>query len=278
MQTAGPDFDLLLGTERDQIAGVDALCQRFAIIEHPVDAQHVRHQVVRENGQPVDVLEAPKTLAREGQMQIGRHDLGSLQEGNFDAVVGFDVLVVWHLHEQPHQLFRRSVGGENQVRKAAVVFFDQQQAQIVQGKRKMVHELAGDRVGGVLVEYPAAIGDRELRQLFGRQRPAGSEMVFEGAGNRKISGHAGAFFEMRVVARVEIDAVQGEKKRQGVLAAAKKMAAVVVNRPHGFGKRQLLHIGRDPVPVDSNPSGSFRNRAAGAPDPVRDTCRHGVTS
>ena len=76
MQRAGPDLDLLRGVVLDQRAGVDARDEVVVELEHAVDAQHVRDEVVGEQGQPVQVVGG----GEPGQREVRGGDLGALEE------------------------------------------------------------------------------------------------------------------------------------------------------------------------------------------------------
>ena len=73
---AGAQLALLCPAGLEQLAAVDARRQRLVEHQHAVEAQHVRQEVVGEDGQLVDVVEGRD--AREHEV-VGR-DLGALEE------------------------------------------------------------------------------------------------------------------------------------------------------------------------------------------------------
>ena len=73
----GTGADLaLLGTHPQGPPGVDVRGQALVVDQHAVAAQDVRHEVVGEDRQAVDVLEARDA----GEREVGRHELGLLVE------------------------------------------------------------------------------------------------------------------------------------------------------------------------------------------------------
>ena len=72
---AAADLALLVA-RREQLAGVDAGGQRGLVAQHAVHAQHVRHEVVGEDREPVEVVE----LGHAGEREVVRGDLGALPE------------------------------------------------------------------------------------------------------------------------------------------------------------------------------------------------------
>ena len=75
MHRAPSDLAFLL-TGREQLAGIDAGGQCGVVPEHAVHPQHVRHQVVGEDRQAVEVRE----LGHAREREVIRGDLGALPE------------------------------------------------------------------------------------------------------------------------------------------------------------------------------------------------------
>ena len=88
MQRAGPDLDLLRRAVLEQQALLDPPDQALVELEHAVEPQHVRHEVVGEQGQPVHVVRGRD--ARE--VEVRRRDLGALEERDALAFVARDVV------------------------------------------------------------------------------------------------------------------------------------------------------------------------------------------
>src|SRR4051794_41027429 len=67
---------LLLLPRRQQLLAIDARGQLCVVAQHAVDAKHVRHEIVGEDREPVEVVE----LGEPGQGEVVRNDLGALPE------------------------------------------------------------------------------------------------------------------------------------------------------------------------------------------------------
>ena len=72
---AGPDLPLLL-SRLEQLAGVDPPAQVGLVLQHAVDPQDVRNEIVGKDREAVEVIEAGHARER----QVARHDLGALEE------------------------------------------------------------------------------------------------------------------------------------------------------------------------------------------------------
>ena len=84
VQRAGADLDLLGRAVLDQLLAFDPADQPRFELEDPVEPEHVRHEVVREHGQPREVGE----LRHPGPGQVRRRDLRALQEREIDRLGG----------------------------------------------------------------------------------------------------------------------------------------------------------------------------------------------
>ena len=80
-----------------QLAAVDARQEGGVVGEEAVDAEDVRHEVVGEDRQPVEVGEGARALAVEGEGEVGGEELRAFVEGHVAAVIGRDVSEERHL-------------------------------------------------------------------------------------------------------------------------------------------------------------------------------------
>ena len=76
VQRAGADLDLLGRVVVEQLATIDPADERRLELEHAVDPQHVRDQVVGEQRQRGDIRGRRDAL----QVQVGGGELGALEE------------------------------------------------------------------------------------------------------------------------------------------------------------------------------------------------------
>ncbi len=87
MHSARPDLDLLGRAVLDQLPAFDAGHQLGVEPQHAVEPQHVRHEVVGEHRQLIEVVELSDTCT----LKVGRGDLRALEEWNLASVVDRDV-------------------------------------------------------------------------------------------------------------------------------------------------------------------------------------------
>ena len=144
MHRAGADL-ALDAPERQALAAVDARCQLVVVDEHAVAAQHVRHQVVGEDRETVEIGE----LGHAGEREVVWHDLSALVE----------TAVVEHRHatrEYPGQALGRtfgfidevqctSSGPASSVRRASQEIAERTQRLRVEAHQLVVGALAEDR-------------------------------------------------------------------------------------------------------------------------------------
>ena len=84
---AGADLDLLRRVVLDQLLGVDPRDELRLELEHAVEPQHVRHEVVGEQRERAEVARGRDAL----EVEVGGGELGALEERDRRAAVGRDV-------------------------------------------------------------------------------------------------------------------------------------------------------------------------------------------
>ena len=164
VQRAGADL-ALGGALRQQLAGVDVGGQLGVVAQHAVHAQHVGDEVVREDREPIEVVE----LGRAGESEVAAHDLGALVEA----------AIVEEAHaagEQRRQPLGRPVRLADQVPGGAVA---QEPAQVAQRLRVQAHQ----RMARFLAEHARDGGGVEPAQL--PVRPGA--VLAEGRGDRAVA-------------------------------------------------------------------------------------------
>ncbi len=108
VQRDGADLDLLPRVVLEQRAGVDASHEVVVELEHAVDAQDVRDEVVGEQRQAVEVVRGRDARQRE----VGGGDLGALEQRHVAARVGRDVAArsaSWRARSRAPRRSRRTV-------------------------------------------------------------------------------------------------------------------------------------------------------------------------
>src|SRR5215203_1813225 len=146
MNGARPDLNLLSRTRRNQLLCLYARGQGFLIEQYPVNAQDVRHEVVREDSQALQVIEAPRSPPSERYPEVRRRELCPLVERHLLPLVVVHVVEVGHLYQQPREPLSGGAGLLDQPPKASVEALDEVPPQVVQRPGEMPHELARERV------------------------------------------------------------------------------------------------------------------------------------
>ena len=91
------NFDLLRRAVLESLARVDLLRKGAAINEHTRTTKNVRYEIVREERQLREVLEAAESTLTEGTIQIRHRDLCALVEGHLQFSVPRLVTIERHL-------------------------------------------------------------------------------------------------------------------------------------------------------------------------------------
>ena len=158
---AGANLHLFRGPGCQPLAGVDSPGQLWRVDQHLRAAQHMRHQVVCEAGQAIEVPEATPVVAAEGDGEIGRGQLCPLVEGHLEALVEADVAVELHLRQQPHEPCSGSLRRLQRPFEAPAVALEKPGTQVAQRPRKQRHQPHHLGRGAVLAE--------DLRTVVGRE-------------------------------------------------------------------------------------------------------------
>ena len=170
---------------------VDVRGQPGVVAQHAVHAQHVRHEVVGEDRQRVEVAE----LGQPRQRQVARHDLGALVEA----------AVVEEAHAAGEQL-RQPLGGAarllDQVQRAS--------GRPGSGPARAAPRRRGASAGGP-ASWPSTAADgrrrRARRSSSLPQGPCSPKRRLD----RPVAGQAGPLAQGREPARAEVDRVELEQ-------------------------------------------------------------------
>ena len=112
----------------------------------PSTLQDVRHQVVGEDGELVEVVEPAPAFVLEGEAQVGGGQLRALHERHLVAVPDLDVVEERHDAQDRDQLFRLVPRAFHQLRRVAAEARQQQRAQVVQRLGEQAHQLGRRRL------------------------------------------------------------------------------------------------------------------------------------
>jgi len=104
---AGSDLDFLAGAMLEQLAALDPLHQPRREVQHAIESQHVRHQVVGEHRELLKVAEPRNTRQRE--VRCG--DLCPLEQRHADLPINRGVRETVPVSQTRHEPRRRAVGG-----------------------------------------------------------------------------------------------------------------------------------------------------------------------
>ena len=157
---------------RQQAAAVDVRGERRLVAQDAVAAQDVRHEVVGEDRQAVQVLEARD--AREGE--VGRHDLRALVE----AAVG------------EHRHRAGQLGGQR-LRRAARPARDGERVALAEEAAERAQRLRVERHELVVARLAERLGDlvgAQRAQLRRRPGAVRAEAVGERPGDREVARRA----------------------------------------------------------------------------------------
>ena len=99
------NFDFLRRTHSQQHPSLDSLREPRLVFQDAVAPKDMGYEIVREEGQSIEIIEAAMGLASEDARQIGRGDLSSLVEWNLEFFVRRHIPVEGHLGKGTHELF-----------------------------------------------------------------------------------------------------------------------------------------------------------------------------
>ena len=188
------------------LACVDALCQAFVVMEDALEPQDVRHEIVGEEREPVEILE----LRHAGRRQVGGSDLCPLAEGHGPPRVGRDVEERLPGGEQ---LDERDGGIADDVEKASLEIARNVLAEISQRVREQRNEL----VLRILAEHRGDLTRVDRCELVRRPRAGALEPILQPALDGEISGKPRTLANGRKPAGAEVDRIQREDERGAFL-------------------------------------------------------------
>ncbi len=271
---AGPDLHLLGRARRDELPGVDAAPELRRVAEHSLAAQHVGHEVVREEGEIVDVLETPEAAPAESGRQVRDADLGALVERNLEAAVARHVPVQRHRCQELDEARGAPAGRPERPLESPGVALDEETAEVVQRAREERHQLRRVRRGGILTEDPRALPGVERAQLLGAPRPLRREVLLERGGDAEVARHPGALLQDGKPARAEVDRVEREDVREGRLRVASLPPRRVLPLRGSRALRELDAECLDAARIDAHRAGLLRHARAGLANPREDAGAH----
>lgn len=83
----GANLDLFGRAHDEEIPRIDPTREGFGMVEHPMAAQDVGHEIVGKERQPIEIVEAAQPSWSEGAAEIGHRDLGAFIEGHDELFI-----------------------------------------------------------------------------------------------------------------------------------------------------------------------------------------------
>lgn len=131
MYRARSNLNLRFRTRRNQLFPFDPPGKVFMVHEDSIDTQDVRHQVVSENRQLIEVVKFSPALIAKSKGKIGGHQLRALVEGNSPGTPRFYIFKERHCRQLLDKSLRASMNAFDQRRVAASIAVQEQTAQVV---------------------------------------------------------------------------------------------------------------------------------------------------
>ena len=154
------DLDLLLAVGGDDLAGVDGRFELRRVRGHAEEAECDRHDVVREDRQPLGVSELEEPISAKPRMELPPQQLRSLLEGDARPPVHTRVTKGRELRQQSFQQ-AVTVGIEtgrtrlNEIVETALVFLFKNIPHFMENRQALVEHGDGDVAGEDLVQLAA---------------------------------------------------------------------------------------------------------------------------
>ena len=136
----------------------------------------MRHEVVGEHRESVEVVEAPEGRAPKGDGQVGSGELRSLQYGHAPSSIGRHVPVHRHGEEEVDEALGAPACLFDQRLEGPFIVLEEEPSQLVQRLGEVRHQTV-DRRTQRLPEELCALRDRDRRQFFDGKRAGGGEAV-----------------------------------------------------------------------------------------------------
>ena len=247
---AGTDL-AFVATGRQQQAAVDVRGQALVVDQDAVGAQHMRDEVVGEDRQPVQVLEAHDA----GESQVRRHDLRALVE----PAIGEQRHAACQLRRES---LRRSARRARNVERVALT---EEPAELAQRLREQGHQL----VIGALAERVGDLLGAHRAQLRRRPRSMRAEAIGERPRDGEVARRAAALAQRGKPSRAEVQRVERQEVRGDLARRAFEVVAQRVDR----GRRAGFDV-RERIEVDAHRLGRRRDPCARRADLVADAGLH----
>jgi len=264
---AGADLHLLRRAGRDRLARIDPGGQCLVVGQDSIVTQNVGDEVVGDEGEAFDIVEAPRPPAGKGDVQVDGGELGALEEGDVQPPVLRDVAKEGHFGQKADEALGGVPGGLDQPPEVAAEARQKKPAEIVEPPGKESHQLGGERVGEIPAEQGGAVGRGETGELFRRDGTLLLKTIGESGGDGAEPGGGRIAEEERKVAGAEVDGVESEEEGDRLLS----MPEVVDGRVHpqigGFGC-EGLDAGGQGLLNDAYVAGLPGDPGAGAADLV----------
>jgi hypothetical protein len=248
MDRAGADLDLLGRVMGDQLLAVDAGHEHGSEAQDPVQAQHVRHQIVREHGERAEVPPS----GNPGPFQVRGGDLGTFEEGELECPEAGVVSKAIPGSQPARQAHRRVTGVVDDGGEAPLVTGAHTAAEVAQGGRVERHQ----RVIGILAEDRRDHGRVHRAQRRCRPRAGPPAVLAQRLGHGAIARPSGSLAQRGKPAGAEVDRVEGEGVGGRVLALRTGQPG---DRGRPLGQRQRARVGCDRLRSDLHPTGRRRH-------------------